>query len=296
VTVYIEVVVLNNLALDALLVVSTLFIRRKRLKWWRILLPSAIGAACAAAYPILPIWAQIVIRAALAPIMCAVMVKYGGVKDYLVTLLLFAGLTFALGGTVYGISNLTGIEITGYISLGISAASALAILVVVRAFMLRMGKISKKICTAKLVICGESITVKSMCDTGNTLTDSLTGLPVVIVSKELEQRLTAINNTKKTADTNMTKRKAESGFAGQAPLEKAESGFTGQVPLKNSGSGLAGMKIEGFIEVKTVSGNGSLPMVSLGEITVGKRKFNVLGGLSRQSFDGYDIILQNTMF
>jgi hypothetical protein len=56
------------------------------------------------------------------------------------------------------------------------------------------------------------------------------------------------------------------------------------------------MKIEGFIEVKTVSGNGSLPMVSLGEITVGKRKFNVLGGLSRQSFDGYDIILQNTMF
>lgn len=293
VRVYIEVVIINNLALDALLVCAALMIRREKLILWRVFVSSAIGSAAATAYPIAPLPAQIAIRALLAPIICACICKYKSFKEYIITLMVFVALTFVLGGTVYGISHMAGLDIRGYISLGITAFAALALLLAVKAFCAKRGKISRRICDTKLNVGGNVITVKSMCDTGNSLTDAYSGLPVVLVSKELENKLKALDSLK---NGNKLKNICALKTDGETNSERLED--IGQIKSDSDAAVKEGasIKIEGFIEIETVSGKGILPIVDLGEIAVGNRKINALGGLSRKSFDGYDLILQNTMF
>lgn len=248
---YVEIVLFNNLALDALLILCTLTLRRKKAVWWRVLFSSVIGAGVAVGYAVAPeVW-KIVIRIVLAPILCALFAKYGSVRDYLITLAVFALLTFALGGITEGISHLTGVALTGYITLGLIAAGAVILLISVRAFAAKRSKAARKIIDIKLSVHGRELNLKAMCDTGNALTDSVTGFPVIIAS------------------------------------EKAESQFMIDGGCK---------EIEGYIEVKTISGESSMPIVRLDGIEVEGRRCSAYAALSRQSFEGYDIILQNTLF
>ena len=93
------------------------------------------------------------------------------------------------------------------------------------------------------------IDVKALCDSGNCLTDDLSGLPVVILSSEAEKTL-AVN-----------------------------------VDM-----------CEGFIDVKTVSGVGSMPIFRLDSVEVKGREFKAYAALSRETYDDFEVILQNSMF
>ena len=144
--VYVEVVILNNLALDALIVYAVLLLRRRKVLKLRFLsavavgaavatAAVAVGAAVATAYPLLPEWAEIVVRVTLAPVVAALFEKHHGIKDYIISLALFCTVTFALGGTVAGVSYLVGVDLNGYLVLGTVAGAALALLVAVRCIL-----------------------------------------------------------------------------------------------------------------------------------------------------------------
>ena len=107
-SVYVEVVFLNNLAMDALIVALTLALRRRKAR--KILCVFAVvgAAAVATAYAVMPKWVKIATAIALAPAMSLGLHKLRDFADYITTLALLVGLTFALGGTVYGISYLIG--------------------------------------------------------------------------------------------------------------------------------------------------------------------------------------------
>lgn len=53
---------------------------------------------------------------------------------------------------------------------------------------------------------------------------------------------------------------------------------------------------EGFISVKTVNGENSLPLVKFDKVVVNGKEVEAYGALSGQNFDDCDLILQNTMF
>ena len=57
VRVYVEVVLINNLAVDALIVYAVMLARRRKVHKLRFLSAVALGAAVATAYPVLPEWA-----------------------------------------------------------------------------------------------------------------------------------------------------------------------------------------------------------------------------------------------
>lgn len=254
VRVYVEVVLINNLALDALLVYAVLFLRRRKVRKVRFACAAALGAAVAVAYPVVPEWAQILIRALLAPLLTVLFDKYANFKDYIISLALFAGLTFALGGAVSGVSNLIGTDLNGYLILGLTAFAALVMLVAVRCFARARGRIRRKICPARLIVDGREFSADALCDSGNTLTDAVSGLPVVIVSER---------------------------FAG---------GIDGWHGAARAAS------IEGFVELTTVSGRASLPIVKLDGVRVEGREIRAYAALADRDFDGYEVILQNTMF
>ena len=123
------------------------------------------------------------VRVALAPLMTAVFLKHSGIKDDIVSLALFVVVTFALGGTVTWASHLAGFDLGGYLVLGVVAAAALALLVAVRCILSVRAKTSRRVCPAKIAVGGEEFSVDALLDTGNTLTDSVSGLPVIIVSE-----------------------------------------------------------------------------------------------------------------
>lgn len=252
-TVYVEVVILNNLLIDLLLGITTSVARRRKIHKWRQVFAAVAGAGAAAAYVVLPPVAQIVIRAVLAPVMALIFDKYTGFKDYLVSLAIFALLTFALGGTVTGIGNLLDVDPTRYLTLGLVALGLVIMELTVKAMVIKRAKTARTIKSVSLGYKGKTFNMQALYDSGNSLTDVVTALPIVLLSANAEKEL----------------------------------------------SGLDAVNIgdyEGYVTVESVGGEGVLPIIELDGIIVDGKALTAYAALSGRSFDGFDVILNNTMF
>lgn len=236
--------------MDALIVASTLALRRRKAR--KVLCAAAVifAAAVATAYAVMPKWAKIVTATTLAPAVAFASHKQRGFADFVTTLAVFVGLTFATGGIVYGASYLVGVDLRGYLVLGFVAAAASVVIAAVRAFAASRGKATRRIERAVISVGDSVLKADALCDSGNTLTDIVSGLPVVIVSGAFSARL------------------------------RSETG----------------VRVEGFVEATTVGGQVSLPIVEINSVTVCGRTLRAYAALSDSRFDGYEIVLQNTMF
>lgn len=252
-SVYVELVMFNNFFVDAMLALATLTVRRRRIKHWRILLSSAIGCAAGTAYVLIPEWAQIIVKTLLAPLMCIIFSKPQGKSaiykfgDYIGTVVIFVLFTYFSGGAVFGLSYALGIDLKSYAVLGLGAMGICALILAAR--LIARKRASAKASTAKITISasGHTVSADGLCDSGNLLVDCDSGLPVVILSKEVEEKLSELD-------------------------------------------------IKGFIQIGTACGEDSLTLVDIDEVTVDGKSYKALGALSRRSFDGFDVILQNSMF
>lgn len=192
-SVYIELVLFNNFAIDFLLIVCVQTVRRRKLRKFATILASAVGSVAATLYAISPEWGQILIKIALSPLLTIIFDKYGNktgfkvwIKDFLSSLIAFVIFTYLLGGVVYGLSFAFNTDVNSYAVLGICALGAASLLLISRATVQKLSSKNKKICNATIRIGKQSVSTKALCDSGNLLTDSLSGLPIVIVSKEIE--------------------------------------------------------------------------------------------------------------
>ncbi len=275
VDVYIELVLFNNISIDFLLIVYVQICRRRRIKKLRTILACLICGVVATYYAVAPNWAQIVIKALLAPLTVLIFDRYsipktvdgsGGanaldgsrtiksrgrllnvVKDYCTSLALFVIFTYLTGGLVFGLSYLFGVDIASYAVLGVCALAIVIVLIVARCLVYRANASKKRSCEVVLHMGNASIRMSALCDSGNTLTDSVSGLPILILSKDAENKLPEC-------------------------------------------------KIQGFVSVNTVSGEQSLPIVRIDEVDVDGKRYSAYGALARKNFDGVDAILQYSMF
>ncbi len=255
-SVYVELVFFNNICVDALLVALTLIFRKRKILKPRFLLAVLFASGVATAYPILSDGWQIAIKVLLCPLVALVFDAYQKtsfkrwIADYLKSLATFALLTYFAGGIVYAISFALGVDVNSYLTLGIVALSLTIVCIVVNWLCRTQSKRGKRICKAKINCNKSEVELNCFCDSGNTLTDDLSGAPIVILSADAERQI--VDN----------------------------SAFS----------------VEGYVNVKTVSSECSMPIVKLDAVTVDGREFVAYGALSRKQFDGFDVILQNTMF
>ena len=164
------------------------------------------------------------------------------------------GFVVALGGTVAGVSYLVGVDLNGYLVLGTVAGAALALLVAVRCILRARGRTARKICDAGIVVDGIEFRAEALCDSGNALTDAVSGLPVIIVSESFAESVCGWHGSERAS------------------------------------------RIEGFVQLETVSGGASLPIVKVDGVRACGRETRAYAALAERDFDGYEVILQNTMF
>lgn len=285
--VYVELVLFNNLAIDFLLIVCVQMTRRRKLKIFRSIIAGVFGSVIAVLYALFPDWGQVLTRLLLSPAICLIFDVYGhknkgkridasvdavasGAKsiytsatatkassvakriaqwtnDFISSIALFTVYTYLLGGTVYGLSYVLRIDVNSYATLGLCALGIALVLLSVRAILHKTSTRGKHTCNATLVVENERIDVRALCDSGNLLTDVLSGLPIMILSASAEHKLPKIC-------------------------------------------------VDGYVEVETVGGQDSLPIVKFDEVLVCGKRYQAYGALARKDFDDFDVILQNSMF
>ena len=248
-TVYVEVVIFNNLCIDFLLGLTTCLCRRRRVKKVRHILSAMLGTIVAVCYPLMPSALQVVTKILLAFVLVAILDKYTSFKDYILSLVIYVLLTYALGGIVYGISNLLGVDIKCYAVLGVLTMSIAILELVVWFVIFKKADQSKEYFDVSIKYKGKIYWLKGFYDTGNTLTDTLTGKPIVLLSKSVVD-----------------------SFKSQQQ-----------------------MVYDGFVEIKTVNGESSVPIIELDEIKCGKSIYHGFGAITDQNIKDCDLILQNTL-
>lgn len=205
-SVYIEYVIVDNLVIDYLLLSVTLYTVRIKRNKFRLILAALLGTAFAVVMPLFIIGsvATLALKFTVGLIMVLIAADYKRVKRALATYAVFLLFTFASGGAITGFLYMLKKEISFQSVIAYSSdipvcAIILSCAVIVWFFKRIIVKIYKKrdvypFLRKTIVKRGEKIVeTKGFIDSGNRLFDSVTGMPIVVISKALAFKLVDFN-------------------------------------------------------------------------------------------------------
>ena len=192
--IYVDTLFFLNTLVDYLLLLAAARLAGEPLRRWRFALGAALGGLYAVAIflPGLGFLSHPLCR--LASVVLMMLVSYGGSRRLLRQGVLFVALTFAFGGGVVAIGLMGG---TG-LSLGkgvfysaldlkvvlLSAAVCYGVLTLVFQRLARHSATSGELVDIKLYLGENTADLTALVDTGNTLTDPVSGQPVVVAEGE----------------------------------------------------------------------------------------------------------------
>ncbi len=197
-TVYIDIIFLENLVINYIILYATGIISKVKIKHIRILIGSLIGATYSIIYYLinLKIYSNIFLKIILSIAIIYVSFKPKSFKILGKQILLFYLVSFVFGGAaiaiIYmvnskGITIQNGVLVGSYTIKTILLGVIIAYITVVVAFNIVRTKISKRdlICDIKVTLNNQEINTKAMIDTGNLLKEPITNIPVVVMEHTL---------------------------------------------------------------------------------------------------------------
>ena len=197
-TVYLDVVFLENLIINYIIIYATGIISKSRIKQLKIVLGSLIGATYSCLYYILKlkIYSNFLIKIILSIVIIYVSFNSKNLKELAKQVLLFYLVSFVFGGAAIAIiymvnsQNITiqnGVLVGKYTIKTILIGIVIAYFTVIVAFKIVKTKISKKdlICEVSINLNNKKIETKAMIDTGNLLKEPITNLPVIVMEHTL---------------------------------------------------------------------------------------------------------------
>lgn len=197
-TVYIDVILIENLIMNYIIIFATGIILKIKMKQIRIILGSLIGAiyTIIAYVSNLRIYSNFILKFILSIIIVYVSFNPQTQKQLWKSLLIFYLTSLVFGGAAFAIIYVVRPQeilrnnqlIFGTTSMKIILFSAiLAFIVIILAFKIVKNKISKKdmFCDIEVKINEEIIKTKAMIDTGNFLKEPITNKPVVVIEHTL---------------------------------------------------------------------------------------------------------------
>ena len=197
-TIYIDVVLIENLIMNYIILFATAIILKLKIKHIRLILASLIGAVYSilSYMSLLEIYSSIILKIILSIIIVYVAFYPPKVNQLWKDLLIFYLTSFVFGGAAFSLIYIIkpqeilmkkGIFLGIYPLKTIILGAILAFIIIITAFKIVKSKISKKdmICEIEIKLNKQEIKTKAMIDTGNLLKDPLTNTPVIVIEHTL---------------------------------------------------------------------------------------------------------------
>ena len=212
-TIYVDVVLLENLCMNYAILFATGVVTRNNLRILRIIISSLIGGiyAVISFMNIFKIYSNLIFKIILSVVMVYICFKPKNLRMLFKQLIIFYLISFAFGGTAFAllyfikpenIMTKNGLLIGTYpIKIALLGA-IIGFIIIQTAFRVIKTKITKQdmFCYIKIYIKDKQEILRAMIDTGNSLKEPITGYPVIVVqSNKLENILPkeVLENTEK---------------------------------------------------------------------------------------------------
>ena len=202
ITIYIDIVFLENLIMNSIIIYATSIILKIKPKLIRVVTSSAIGSIYAIISYVteLSIYTSIISKGILAIVMVYIAFNPQNMKNMWKQLLIFYLTSFVFGGValylIYFVKPQevfikNGIFVGEYVLKVIFLGAIMAFIVIKISIKFIKTKINVKdmFCKIKIKINGKEVETKAMIDTGNLAKEPITNTPVVIVESSLLEKV-----------------------------------------------------------------------------------------------------------
>ncbi len=197
-TIYIDVVFLENLVMNSIILIASGIILKKKLKWIRILLASSLGAiyTIIGYISVLEIYSNLILKIILSVLIIYIAFNPQTVKQLWKDVLIFYLTSFVFGGVAFALIYVVkpqdilmknGLFLGTYPLKTVLLAAVLAFIVIIAAFAIVKTKFSKKdmFCDVEVELNNKKIKTRAMIDTGNLLKEPITNTPVIVLEHTL---------------------------------------------------------------------------------------------------------------
>ncbi len=197
-TIYIDVVLIENLIMNFIILLATGIILKKQIKIIRIISASLLGAIYSILSYVskLEIYSSILLKVILSIVIVYIAFNPQSIKKMWKDLLLFYLTSFVFGGAAFALIYIVkpqdilmrnGLFLGTYPLKTIFIGSIIAFIIIITAFTVVKSKITKKdmFCEIEIQINGKKIKTTAMLDTGNLLKEPITNTPVIVVEHTL---------------------------------------------------------------------------------------------------------------
>ena len=197
-TIYIDVVFLENLVMNSIILIASGIILKKKLKWIRILLASSLGAiyTIIGYISVLEIYSNLVLKVILSILIIYIAFNPQTVKQLWKDVLIFYLTSFVFGGVAFALIYVVkpqdilmknGLFLGTYPLKTVLLAAIVAFIILIAAFAIVKTKFSKKdmFCEVEVELNNKKIKTRAMIDTGNLLKEPITNTPVIVLEHTL---------------------------------------------------------------------------------------------------------------
>ena len=193
-TIYLDVVIVENLIMNAIIIYATAIVLKVKIKHLRIIISSLIGAVYSVLSYIsdLEIYNNLFLKVFLSVVMVYIAFIPKNVKLLLKQILIFYLTSFLFGGVAFALIYVikpqeilmrNGLFLGMYPLKTVFLGAVIATIILITAFKVVKNNITKKdmMCYVVIEIDNKSTKIKAMLDTGNMLKEPISGLPVIVI-------------------------------------------------------------------------------------------------------------------
>ncbi len=197
-TIYIDIVLMENLMMNSIILLATGIILKEKIKKVRLFLASLLGAiySVVSYMAILKIYTSIGLKIILSIVMIYIAFNPQNIKKMWKSLLIFYLTSFVFGGAAFALIYIVkpqeilmknGLFLGTYPLKTMLLGAIIAFIILVTAFTVVKTRITKKdmFCEVSFTLEGTNIETTAMIDTGNLLKEPITNTPVIVVEHTL---------------------------------------------------------------------------------------------------------------
>ncbi len=197
-TIYIDVVLIENLIMNFIILLATGIILKEKIKVIRIIIASLLGAvySIVSYMSILEIYSSMILKIILSVLIIYIAFNPQTMKKMWKDILIFYLTSFVFGGAAFALIYIVkpqdilmknGLFLGTYPLKTIILGSILAFVVLILAFKVVKSRITKKdmLCDVEIQLNGKKIQTSAMIDTGNLLKEPISNTPVIVVEHTL---------------------------------------------------------------------------------------------------------------